>query len=129
MAADAPGPETILVIEDDPSVRLLVRMILERAGHSVLEAAEDEEALVLCRARDDIRLVVLDVMLARTSGRDLRAQILQELPGTEVLFISGYTEGALIERGLLEPGSPFLHKPFMLDSLGAKVRDLLEATR
>jgi PAS domain S-box-containing protein len=120
------GSETILVVEDEPGVRLLVQKILERHGYRVLAAATPHAALDLAQNYDGrIDLLTSDVVLPEMSGRSLSQQIVAKRPEIRVLFMSGYTDNAIVHHGVLDPGTPFLQKPFTPDALARKVRSVL----
>ncbi len=123
------GTETILVVEDTGGLRALARKILERYGYTVIDAPNGEEALRICeRHEGTIHLLLTDVVMPGMSGRvlaDLLAQLRSE---TKVLFTSGYTDDAIVHHGILRTGSAFLQKPYVLDSLARKVREVLDAS-
>jgi PAS domain S-box-containing protein len=122
------GRETVLLTEDEEQVRQMIRMILETGGYRVLEAASGEEALTLYNQHEDqIDLVMTDVVMPQMSGREL-AQSLEILhPGIKVLYMSGYTNDAIVRHGLLGQEIAFLQKPFTPDVLMRKVREVLDA--
>jgi signal transduction histidine kinase len=122
------GDETILVVEDEETVRSLTRQILEQRGYSVRTASCGEEAMEECKRADwEIDLLITDVVLpGGTDGPELVSQLEKEYPGLPVLFISGYTDNAIAHHGLLNPGVHFLQKPFLPRELHCKVRDLLD---
>jgi DNA-binding response OmpR family regulator len=128
-AAHAPsGTETILLVEDDPSLRVMVREILEAAGYKVLEGPTAEDALAAAGSYEgSIPLMLTDVILPRMSGRQVSEALRSSRPETRVLFMSGYTDDAIGHHGILDPGIHFLQKPFTSDSLLHKVRDVLDA--
>ena len=122
------GTETILLVEDDPQLRQLSSSVLTHCGYKVLVASSPEEGLAVCKANHrDIRLLVTDVVMPRMNGRQLAEQILQFAPDIKVLYISGYTNNAIVHYGVLDAGLWFLPKPFTLSSLVAKVREVLDA--
>jgi PAS domain S-box-containing protein len=124
------GHETILLVEDEVMVRQMVARILLRAGYQVLAAADGREALQLVEQHPHrISLVITDVVMPGMNGRDLSTRLSNLRPDLPVLFISGYPDEVMITRSLLEPGSPFLHKPFAPELLTAKVRELLDSHR
>jgi two-component system, cell cycle sensor histidine kinase and response regulator CckA len=126
-AGSLDGTETILVVEDEESVRQLVRKVLERYGYTVLAAGTPSAAIELLeRTPDDIRLLVTDVILPQMSGRDLADRILASHPKLRVLFMSGYTDDAIVHHGVLNEGTPFIQKPFTPPALARKVRELLD---
>ena len=128
--ADARAPElrgsgAVLVVEDDADVRALVCRILGRAGYEAFEAASEAEAERLCVERDDLKLLIADVMLPRSSGQRV-ARRLQELrPGLSALYMSGYGEHAIVNHGVIESGAPFVQKPIQPSTLLGRVRSLM----
>ena len=121
------GVETILVVEDDQAVRQLVRDVLAGLGYQVLEAATPSDAILLARGcPDTIHLLLTDVAMPGMNGVELQGVIVPTRPGLKVLFMSGYTENAIIHQGALDPGIAFIAKPFSPAALGRKVRELLD---
>jgi PAS domain S-box-containing protein len=121
------GTETILFVEDEQSVRELVREYLQGAGYRVLDAGDGIEALEVAAAhKGTIHILITDVVMPRLSGRDLAAKLSSERPGVKVLFISGYTDDTIVRHGVLEGGVAFLQKPFNLKSLSEKIREVLK---
>ena len=118
--------ETVLVVEDDPTVRMLVVEVLEELGYRYLEAADGPSALALMDM-PRIDLLVTDVGLPNMNGRQLAEIARQRRPGLKVLFITGYAETAAVRGGFLDPGMEMMTKPFALDALGAKIRQLIES--
>jgi PAS domain S-box-containing protein len=127
---DVPGGvETILLAEDEPSVRRMVCRALRSGGYRVLEAINGAEALQIAqRESAAIHLVVSDLVMPVMGGRELGERLAQVRPGIRMLYISGYTDDDVIRRGLLDPGSPFLQKPFEAPALARKVREVLDAS-
>jgi DNA-binding NtrC family response regulator len=123
--------ETILVVEDEASVRQMMKRALEGAGYRVIDAGTASAALeLLTRHTGEISLVLTDVVMPGQSGRELAEQVADLVPDIQVLFTSGYTDSDIAGRGLLEPGAAFLEKPFTTDTLVRAVRERLEvATR
>ncbi|HSE50534.1 MAG TPA: ATP-binding protein [Terriglobales bacterium] len=128
VAHRAPHTATVLLVEDEAGVRALVRKFLERSGYFVLEASNPHDALATAQRHPGaIDLLLTDVVLPRMSGSEL-SQRLQELrPGTRVLFMSGYTDDAIVHHGVLSAGATFVQKPFTADALTHKLREILEA--
>lgn len=123
------GSETILVVEDDEGVRQLIAEVLRRRGYRALMASTPSEALSLFHPEPGaIDLLLTDVVLPETTGRVLAEQLQQIQPGLRVLFMSGYTDAAIVQNGTLKKGTPFIHKPFTPDSLSRKLREVLGAT-
>jgi len=124
--AVAGGSETILLVEDEESVRQLVRETLESRGYRVLEASDGNAALaVAARHPDKIHLIITDVVMPGLSGHELVQQLLPARPGTQVLYLSGYAEDAFANPLPAEGQKAFLQKPFTLQSLSRKVREVL----
>ena len=124
------GTETVLLVEDDESVRRLSRRVLERGGYTVIEANEGAHALRLAEAHEGpIHLVITDVVMPGMSGREVAERIASVRPGAEVLFTSGYTDDAIVHHGVLDDGMAFLQKPFDPYTLLQAVRDALTRTR
>jgi len=125
-AAALGGTETVLLVEDEDSVRQLVCDTLSTKGYRVLQAENGEAGMAeAARHNGKIDLVISDVVMPGMSGRDMVKQLLESRPGTKVLYLSGYTEDAVISEGSIEKGTAFLQKPFTLQSLSRKVREVL----
>jgi PAS domain S-box-containing protein len=121
-----PGSETILLVEDEESVRALVRQVLKRKGYNVLEAEHVSQALQICREHGGtIDLVVTDVVMPEMSGRDLATQLTALRPQMKVLYMSGYTDDATLRRGILPRGTSFLQKPFTPEVLVRAIHDVI----
>jgi two-component system cell cycle sensor histidine kinase/response regulator CckA len=118
-----PGTECILVVEDEEAVRLLACRILRDAGYTVLGAAHPSEAEALFREHEHgIDLVVTDVIMPDASGPDLYRKLLLKRPDLRVLYMSGYTDDAILHHGRLDPKDDFLQKPFTANALCRRVR-------
>jgi PAS domain S-box-containing protein len=122
------GTETILLVEDEEGVRGLTRQILQRHGYTVLEAEHGQDALRLCeRYSGPIHLLLSDVVLAaQMSGRELVQHLAPLRREMKVLYMSGYSDEAIVHHGVLEPGTAFLQKPFTTESLMRKLREVLD---
>jgi two-component system, cell cycle sensor histidine kinase and response regulator CckA len=121
------GHETILLVEDEKGVRELAREYLSQEGYEVLEAQNAEDALKLARMHTGaIQLLFTDVVMAGMSGRQLAEEMQKIRPSIHVLYMSGYTDEAIVNHGLLGRGMILLQKPFTLNSLAMKVRETLD---
>ena len=127
-AGSVAGHETVLIAEDDAMLRPLAKALLERLGYKVLEAGNAVEALAASQAHQGpIHLLVADVVMPGASGRELARQLAPARPDTKVLYVSGYTDDAIVHHGMLEPGLNFLQKPFTPATLAKRVREVLDA--
>lgn len=121
------GSETILLAEDEPTLRALVRTMLQRCGYTVLEAKDGQEALRICREHEGaIDLLMSDVVMPGMNGSELAERATALRPKLRVLLVSGYTDDVICRHGILEKGIPFLQKPYAPDLLAQKIRDILE---
>jgi PAS domain S-box-containing protein len=121
------GKETVLVVEDEPEVRWLVRDMLQHLGYNVLEARHGIEAQVLSiQHPGPIHLLITDVVMPQMSGREIAEQLTSEHPETKVLYMSGYTDDAVVRHGVLAAHMAFLQKPFTPEALARKVREVLD---
>jgi two-component system, cell cycle sensor histidine kinase and response regulator CckA len=124
----ARGHETILLVEDQPEVRSIARTLLSRHGYTVLEAESGHVALAMVDGNTDpIHLLLTDVIMPVLGGQDLARQLLAMRPDLKVLFASGYTDDALVQQGVLQPGADLIQKPFSREALLQKVRSVLDA--
>ena len=123
----ARGSETVLLVEDDDAVRMLVRTILERAGFHVLLASQSSEAVDLF-GQHHVDMVVTDVIMPGGSGVELYKKLALDRPGLPVLYTSGYTDELIAEQAHLNPEAAFIRKPFTTVELLAKVREVLDRT-
>jgi len=122
------GSETIMVVEDDQTVRDLAVRVLERAGYEVIEAAGAEAALEQARSRTGpIHLLLTDIVMPHISGSELAERMTQIRPETKVLYMSGYTDDSIVHQGVLDPGTAFMQKPFSPWSLARRVRQVLDS--
>ena len=121
------GAETILLVEDEPSILRMTRMMLERMGYKVLAAGTPGGAIALAREyAGQIHLLMTDVVMPEMNGRDLAGNLLALYPDLKRLFMSGYTANLIAHHGLLAEGVNFIQKPFSREQLGKKVRDVLD---
>jgi two-component system cell cycle sensor histidine kinase/response regulator CckA len=122
------GNETILLVEDEETVRNLSRQILEACGYKVIEADNGRDALSICLQQDcKIDLLITDVVMPKMSGRQLVERLARLRPEITVLYMSGYTDDAVVRQGAIETDSNFIQKPFTFNTLTDKVRELLDA--
>ncbi len=123
------GTETLMVVEDDPSLRQLARRVLEAEGYEVLAASNGQDALRAARHHkgSPIRLVVTDVIMPQMGGKVMAEWLKTTNPSLKILFTSGYTDDSFTQNGVLEPGVEFLPKPYTPTTLIWKVREMLDA--
>ena len=120
------GSETILIVEDDEMVRKFAERVLKGFGYRVLIAANGEEAVRIAGEHEEpIHLMLTDVVMPGMSGQDLENKFKASKPGIKVLYMSGYTDDAIVHHGILDKGKVFLQKPFTTDALGRKVKEAL----
>jgi two-component system cell cycle sensor histidine kinase/response regulator CckA len=118
---------TVLVVEDEQSVRDLVCRVLDQRGHTILVAGHPQEAIALSESYSgDVHLLITDVVMPALGGKALAAQLAARRPHMQVLYISGYTDSAIVHHGVLDAGIHLLHKPFTPSALARKVSDLLD---
>jgi signal transduction histidine kinase/CheY-like chemotaxis protein len=121
------GNETILLVEDEKSIRVTAGMFLRAVGYTVLAAENPEQALRLATEHEGpIHLLITDVVMPDMSGRDLADRLTEDSPDISVIYMSGYTADVIAHRGVLEAGVDFLSKPFTRDVLTLKVREVLD---
>jgi PAS domain S-box-containing protein len=119
--------EAVLVVEDEPNVRMILARVLRERGYRVLEASHGRDALAIAGdPATRIDLIIADVVMPELGGRELAARLGERRPGVPILFTSGYTGHDVMERGLIERDWPFLAKPVAPDALARKVRELLD---
>jgi CheY-like chemotaxis protein len=121
------GNETILIVEDEEEVRKLAGKILEKQGYSILETYNGDSALLVCEGRNGpIHLMLADVVMPGMNGSEL-AKLLKPLyPEMKILYMSGYTDNAIVRHGVLEKGVNYIQKPFTMEGLVRKVREVLD---
>ncbi len=121
------GSETILLVEDDEQVRALAHVILEQNGYTVLASESGPDALKRLVSHDSpAHLLLTDVVLPGMNGKKLFARVAERFPNIKVLYMSGYTGEVIAHRGVLEQGIAFIQKPFTVQALTTKVREVLE---
>jgi CheY-like chemotaxis protein len=127
-ALDLRGTETILVVEDQSEVRKLTVEALKLYGYRVMDAANGDDALHLCRSWPaPIDLMITDIIMPGITGPEVADQLAALRPGTKVLYISGYPEDLVANQGVLDPGVAYLSKPFTAVALAEKVRGVLNS--
>jgi PAS domain S-box-containing protein len=119
------GTQTVLVVEDEEKLRALTKRLLERQGYTVLLAANADEALQLFEGNTSIDVLLTDVVMPGASGPELTLWLAERWPALKVIYMSGYTEDAIVQHGVLKPGIAFLPKPFTSETLGRKIREVL----
>ena len=127
LAVARTGSEAVLLVEDEAEVRRLVERLLRMQGYAVTAAASPAEAIAAARAAGKIDLLVTDVIMPGMNGREMARLLAAERPRMRVLYMSGYTDAAIAQQGILPPGTAFLSKPFTPDVLARKVREVLDA--
>ena len=121
------GQETILLVEDEAGVRAITRHTLQSFGYTLLEASHGEEAIRICEQHNGpIHLAVSDVVMPEMGGRQLAERLAVLRPHLKILFLSGYTDDAVVRHGVLHSEMAFLQKPFTPTALAIKVREMLE---
>jgi len=122
------GSETILLVEDEAGVRTLAKTILQTQGYTVLDAAQGKDAFLLSGQHEGlIHLMVTDMVMPEMSGPEVAERLKPLRPNMKVLFMSGFTDKAIVHNGELDPGMAFLQKPFTPQTLTRKVREVLDA--
>ncbi len=122
------GTETILLIEDDVTVRQVIRSILEEFGYAVIEAVDGVDAVAaFARERDNVQLILCDLIMPKKNGRETIAEIRQIKADVKVIFLSGYSADIISRKGIMDPGIPMLLKPIKPTELLTKVRQLLDS--
>jgi PAS domain S-box-containing protein len=134
LGADVPAPvararaggETVLLVEDADGLRVLATKLLERLGYTVLVAANADGALQVFEDHPSIDVLLTDVVMPGGSGPELTRQLVERRPELRVIYMSGYTDETIVHHGVLEPGIAFLQKPFSSETLGRKIREVLD---
>lgn len=124
----ATGWETIMIVEDDAQVRNFIKEVLLKAGYSVIEAVDGEDALrVFHENKDRVHLLLLDVIMPKKNGKDFYDEIKKTRSDMKAIFVSGYSAHVIYKQGILEEDLDFMSKPVQPDELLRKVRSLLDA--
>jgi two-component system, cell cycle sensor histidine kinase and response regulator CckA len=118
--------EKVLLVEDAEGLRELARRLLQRQGYEVLVASGALEALRLFEQNSSIDVLLTDVVMPGASGPELTRRLIAQRPALKVIYMSGHTEDAIVQHGVLKPGIAFLHKPFTSETLGRKIREVLD---
>ncbi|MBC7789200.1 MAG: PAS domain-containing protein, partial [Anaerolineae bacterium] len=126
VARQRTGAETILVVDDAEALREMTSRMLQRLGYTVLAASSAEEALAIFASNTSIDVLLTDVVMPGASGPELSKQLVEQRPALRVIYMSGYTEDAIVQHGVLNPGIALLHKPFTSEALGRKIREVLD---
>jgi CheY-like chemotaxis protein len=114
------------VVEDEEGLREVARKLLQAQGYTVLIAKNADEALRQFERNASIDVLLTDVVMPGASGPELTRRLVEQRPGLKVIYMSGYTEEALAQHGVLKPGIAFLHKPFTSETLGRKICEVLD---
>jgi len=121
------GSGTVLIVEDDDGLRKLAGTVLKQRGYKILEAENGEDALRVSEEYDgQIDLLLTDVVMPKMSGKETAERLQPHYPQMKVIYMSGYTDDAIVHHGVLTPGLNFLEKPFTLEDLARKVREVLD---
>jgi CheY-like chemotaxis protein len=122
------GSETILVVEDEDALRKMACEVLTLYGYSTIEASDGKNALELVKKskQNIVDLLLTDVIMPEMSGKELANRLLHKYPRLKILYISGYTDNAIVHHGILDKGISFLQKPFSPQALANKIREVLD---
>jgi CheY-like chemotaxis protein len=120
------GTETLLVVDDEQAIRVLIRRMLERNGYTVLVAATADEALELFETNPSISAVLTDAIMPVSNGTELMTRLMKQRPDVRVIFMSGYTAEYIVELGCVNPAMAFLSKPFTGETLSRTIREVLD---
>ena len=126
MRRQVAGTQTVLLVEDEEGLRELTKRLLTRQGYTVVVAGDAEEAIRRFDENPSIDVLLTDVVMPGASGPELVGQLVARRPGLKVIYMSGYTDDAIVHHGVLNPGIAFLHKPFTSDALGRKIREVID---
>ena len=125
--SDLRGSETVLLVEDNKQVRHLAKSVLIRHGYQVLEAEHGAQALsILADQPQEIHLLLTDVIMPEMNGKEHFEQACAYAPDLKVIYMSGYTDNVIAHQGVLDPGIAFIQKPFTIQDLTEKVREVLD---
>jgi CheY-like chemotaxis protein len=128
VAPAGPGHETVLLVEDEPSILEMTELILAKFGYRVLAATTPGEAVRMAKAHGGrIHLLITDMVMPEMNGRDLANRLIALHPEIVCLFMSGYSGDVITHRGMLDEGVNFIQKPFSIQALAAKVREVLDS--
>ena len=116
------------MVEDEESLRELSKRLLQRHGYKVLIAVDAAEALRLFEDNPSIDVLLTDVVMPGASGPELTRQLIEQRPALRVIYMSGYTEEAIVQHEVIRSGVAFLNKPFTFEALGEKIREVLEGS-
>jgi len=123
---DLSGSETVLIVEDDDSLRIFAQKILHIYGYRTLTAENGEDALRVCKEHEcPIHLLLTDVVMPKMDGKELAERLQPLYPQMKVIYMSGYTDNAIVHHGILTPELNFIQKPFTLEGLARKMRKVL----
>jgi DNA-binding NtrC family response regulator len=126
-AGEISGSETVLIVEDDDALRNITKKMLQKYGYNILEAENGEKALNIGETHEGpIHLLLTDVVMPVMSGSDLSEKLQSIRPETRVIYMSGYTDNAIVHHGILKQKINFIEKPFSPESLSKKVRQVLD---
>ncbi|MBC2696308.1 MAG: response regulator, partial [Desulfobacteraceae bacterium] len=121
------GSETVLIVEDDDNLRKFAQKALRQLGYKLLVAENGEDALKVCNEHDgQIDLMITDVVMPKMGGKEAAKRLQLFYPQMKVLYMSGYTDTAIVHHGVLEPGQNFLEKPFSPEDIAREVRETLD---
>jgi CheY-like chemotaxis protein len=121
------GSETILIVEDDPQVREFAVLGLQSLGYTIYETENGEDALSMLKERNySIDLIITDMVMPKMGGKELADELKKVFPGGRILFTSGYIDQDVLEGGRLEEGIDFIQKPYAIDVIARKVREILD---